>query len=1527
MKMFRKFVFILLFTGSYAAFYLDSPSKLHCIFSKYMLDYFDLNESYFEKSVQQNAKSVYDQLSLRKHGENLQKQGIIVMAMLDELRQQKYAMFPTNLMSVNLYLSNITGIIEMYSVDNGRKENELEQDDSRIRHGFQLIYKIITDELKSVCHKNCERKCSACKAKFGLRFENLKFSSVDLKNVKESNSLSRISEYLDLMVIQAKKTFEKNIETKAYEDFYPSNMIVFKLMNRSQAYAGVFDPDNRLDLMRYVNIIADHSVHVVDLFETIKSCFNGNLVKSYQQQIIAASLHPIFSCATDYVRMYKQLHTTSNSVIFATEMSELGSKLVNIFKQIHDFLPYKVAKYILDITIKLQNIAMFHDKRRSRMTVKHIDYVLSLLSKPMELNRFLYDSSNEVLAMISQEKCTFLIKKTRLHVQETSKYTEALIENIAPLVILIRSVNHDDMFEKEPLNVLNTSIIGTIYHDGFILGDESSNTSNRPSRHILDTGKNERIGLAEALAFEVTMPGMSKKSKGIPSRVKQGERKKGDIHEKIGGSSLGIIDSTIHAGESSNTKVDQPSHHSSFREKEERDGQGLILDETPGMSKKSLGIPSRMNENERKKGDIHEKIGGSSLEIIDSTINTGESSNTKVDQPSHHSSFREKEERDGQGLILDETPSTTTMITEPLRVEENESNMNSVVGDNFEKMDGLNDNEYKTNRSLIIPKKNDNDPIAGNQEKRPTIKELIASYAIPPASNLTRLDDDGRYPSTRKDIKSKPKETYAFKPFYKESIGEKHDIGSDNKSCEIAKPDNMMVGKFKKPKESHQNDYNHRRTKSDSAIIEDPLDKPENTKGAELKPRANSFTQKKPVDPIYVRGKTNERKHHNSPEQVSGEAEEEKNKSRYTTTDDGNDDKQLQQNKVKGLRNSYEEKIKVESKSIEEKAFRGKKKICSRGSDTEAIRHKSAERLSLGSAEWKKTLRPRSSGEVEGEKNKNQYMTTHLPANKSEEWLKKSDSSLNNEHKYREKRIADDGNDDKQLQQNKVKGLRNSYEEKIKAETKSIEDKAFRGKKKIVSRGSDTESTIRNYHGDSTSLHCLFSEYILGYLDINERYFVLKHNQNTIAILLDNYDSNLRFLEHYIMAMLDELRNYEKNVFAYDLMTANLYLNNLAKDLNIISTDITTAQFNDVESRRNGFFVNYKMMTRQLSRFINSNCHSYCPDGFELRFGYLYKLVRDLDKLKSDKESKQLLADWLTLKNLAIEPFKSTLDRGEYGDFHPANMLFYDLMSGYDDSATSRLLPTDIVAKGKQAVGAGDLTKFDDGLQAIRKVVVKTSRKGGSHKNIISAFYCVSLNFNADHVRSFQQQVLAATVHPVFDCIAKYTIAFKQIFSFYQRTSSCVQGLTEIGSTLLETFARFIDLNLFSEKVIKYLTEVLRRLKHVIHDTDNIQLRQRWMTDILSLCSKPMKLNRLKFHHNANILEAFTRGKYNKLIKDTSDHILTTRAYVDALSTHRRIFDVIKRTVPHDDIFEKQPLDVFSVCDSAYETDESDNEN
>ncbi|XP_050531875.1 MATH and LRR domain-containing protein PFE0570w-like [Daktulosphaira vitifoliae] len=438
---------------------------------------------------------------------------------------------------------------------------------------------------------------------------------------------------------------------------------------------------------------------------------------------------------------------------------------------------------------------------------------------------------------------------------------------------------------------------------------------------------------------------------------------------------------------------------------------------------------------------------------------------------------------------------------------------------------------------------------------------------------------------------------------------------------------------------------------------------------------------------------------------------------------------------------------------------------------------------------------------------------------------------------------------------------------------------------------------------DATSLNCLFIKFTLKFLQLNEQLFLTRHSKNGIEIFtsdnLINYDSNLQFQSEYILAMLDELRTVQSDIFASELMSVNLYINNLQGKLKIDSL-----KNNNIQLKRKEFINNYKMINERLSKFTNLKCQTLKEPNIDERFKDLKCYVDQISRIEiTSLSTKKIIESLQLLKYHSFSTFKKSLDNGTYHDFHPTNILFYDLMTG----SAAFDVSTNFYA----------FKETNERLNSLREVVLSVNNNVEIKNTIVELFYCASSNYNAEYTKSFQQQVLAATVYPVFKCISHYLLAFKKIYCDRNTPMKSTEAMINIGTSMRYNVKTFIELDLFANKPTEYLINMFDKFNDILNKTtnDTIKFMQpEKVSELLLMCTKPMQLNQLEFNVDDKFSNILSKNIYKTVIQEINNEVNEISKYIQSLTLHENLFKIIKRSIPHDDIFEIQPLNFMQKC-------------
>ncbi|XP_050429109.1 uncharacterized protein LOC126838608 [Adelges cooleyi] len=503
-NMFRVILALLsLTTAVTLAFPNKTTLQVHCAFSDHLLHFFKLSERLFQIEMGSNrdGKDV-DKLKMENieaYGEMLQTRGDIVMAMLDDLRRESYGKFATDLITVNLFLNNIVGNVNLYKIDDNGEQ--LQYNMVALKKGYTKIHELLIGELKRT------RRTLNCRF-VSIKIEKIQSLSPDnFKVNKQVDDPNEIRSKMQEMLDEANRVLSLPIQINTHVDFLPENMLMCDLIDGGQwssdedvvlpgsrlqrlafqkprtgdSATAAAATDDGLQAIRQVlfkanqNMPADHGV--VDLFHAVKLNFNASIIKSYQQQVLAATVYPVFKCIKSYLDAFKQVYYTDKFADFGQIMKQYGQELRSVIAKFENLniFPYAVIEYIGTVRFNLAAI-VFYSKlleqkngsnpvdmiTKSALKLNHPDWIprlVSMCSAPMILNNIQFDTNNKFVESITDADCTNIMKSVKTEIGSIFDYVSSIKKNISMFQIVITTVLHDEMFTKKPLDVFKPSNI------------------------------------------------------------------------------------------------------------------------------------------------------------------------------------------------------------------------------------------------------------------------------------------------------------------------------------------------------------------------------------------------------------------------------------------------------------------------------------------------------------------------------------------------------------------------------------------------------------------------------------------------------------------------------------------------------------------------------------------------------------------------------------------------------------------------------------------------------------------------------------------------------------------------------------------------------------------------------------------------------------------------------------------------------------------------------------------------------------
>ncbi|XP_050544812.1 uncharacterized protein LOC126907511 isoform X1 [Daktulosphaira vitifoliae] len=365
---------------------------------------------------------------------------------------------------------------------------------------------------------------------------------------------------------------------------------------------------------------------------------------------------------------------------------------------------------------------------------------------------------------------------------------------------------------------------------------------------------------------------------------------------------------------------------------------------------------------------------------------------------------------------------------------------------------------------------------------------------------------------------------------------------------------------------------------------------------------------------------------------------------------------------------------------------------------------------------------------------------------------------------------------------------------------------------------------------DPLELHCNFSKHLFNYFKHSEKY--LYNFENNISELeLRNYGTAVQSHGEIVMIMLDSLQEMDEEYIASDIMTINLYLNNVSGSINMIAKD-KNGEFSRSESSQNlleGYKIIHRSIVERLEYFLNGNClnitvqkYFISLSNFKEPFKYSPNvLLKELEKLNSRIISS--MNEYLTLRDMfvgtdnnilkkyckIIKHLAKSFERKSFYFFNPKNVLFYDFME--NRSCFSEL---DLISgsQSRQYVRYNSDNQLNDVLDMIRYAPLKIKNNNIYEIKLLDIFRFIKFDFDLKNILLFKKLLNTATVRPImvmvhfyFVLVRKYVLNSK--FKNDELKYAMKYKIIEMGQNIVEIIKSFMDMDLFG----KYLTIYILR--------------------------------------------------------------------------------------------------------------------
>ncbi|XP_050527769.1 uncharacterized protein LOC126897873 isoform X1 [Daktulosphaira vitifoliae] len=372
--------------------------------------------------------------------------------------------------------------------------------------------------------------------------------------------------------------------------------------------------------------------------------------------------------------------------------------------------------------------------------------------------------------------------------------------------------------------------------------------------------------------------------------------------------------------------------------------------------------------------------------------------------------------------------------------------------------------------------------------------------------------------------------------------------------------------------------------------------------------------------------------------------------------------------------------------------------------------------------------------------------------------------------------------------------------------------------------------------------HCNFSRYMLNYFKHNEQYLLYldKNSEKVTEEDLNEYDKAVQSHGNIVIFMIQELYYYHNDYYPSDLMTVNMYLNNISGSIIVIYKEdaVNDIKNNKVFLSLEGLKLLNHTMIKCLDNYIKSNC---TEEPIMLFVEYPIKLlpshILNIDQLSRATE-------YLREKLMTEINFEK-INNQDQQLFHPKNILFYNLMT--NDSEENLTIGTK--SKRRQNL---DYDKPKEVLDLLRFAPLNIKCADETHLTLLDFFRFAEYQFFFCDIKTFHKILRGAIFYPVGVLIADYTHfvnAFRNCKVLKKDNKIVQDSLVTLGKKIALILQTFINLKIYDVERFDFFKIISSRLHLILNWVKGIPLRNEDLPEMMLKEIKNFMLkHKLKFN-------------------------------------------------------------------------------
>ncbi|XP_050527770.1 uncharacterized protein LOC126897873 isoform X2 [Daktulosphaira vitifoliae] len=412
--------------------------------------------------------------------------------------------------------------------------------------------------------------------------------------------------------------------------------------------------------------------------------------------------------------------------------------------------------------------------------------------------------------------------------------------------------------------------------------------------------------------------------------------------------------------------------------------------------------------------------------------------------------------------------------------------------------------------------------------------------------------------------------------------------------------------------------------------------------------------------------------------------------------------------------------------------------------------------------------------------------------------------------------------------------------------------------------------------------HCNFSRYMLNFFKHNEQYLLHldKNLEKVTEEDLNKYDKAVKYHGKIVILMIKELYYDHNDYYLSDLMTVNMYLNNISGSLIVIYKDeaVNNIKNNKVFLSLKGLKLLNHTMIKCLDNYIKFNCTEEPIMLFvEYPINLIPSHILNIDQLS--------IATKCLMRKLLKEINYKKIKNRDRQLFHPKNILFYNIMT----KESEKNLTIGTKSKRRQNLEDG---KPIDVLDLLRFVPLNIKCADETHLTLLDLYRYAEYQFLFIDIRTFHKILRGALFYPVGVLISDY-MHFVNVFRnciVFKKDNKIVQdSLVTLGMKVALNLQTFMNLNIYNEESLTFLKIMIIRLHFILNWVSGTPLPNKDLPEMIFKEIEKFMLNyKLMFDLES---EKFFPGKN---VVDTHKMILEkanlVESYIQELKKHVNLF-------------------------------------